>query len=204
MHNTPATIESKSIDNGLNRHTLEAFIAKLDGNDLDNIHRINAVNERCIAEAMRNVGIVRATVDFSGGGDSGEFDEPQFWDAQGSEVTFDMPRTFLVGFNRDFCFETRTWVGSFHLSELPLDGAISGHVESVVMQTGTDWYNNDGGFGGWSMDLASGEVGLTIDINIVEAHNEHFEARAIGQLDDDGDAHPDALLDNEGLSLPAH
>lgn len=72
-----------------------------------------------------------------------------------------------------------------------------------MSRAGINWYDNDSGSGNWFMDLETGTVELTIDVNVIEPYNEHSENRGIGQLHDGGEECPEHL-ERTDLQLPAH
>jgi hypothetical protein len=187
----------------LDKATLHAFIASLDTSDPEVVARISALNERVIAGAAKAHGISKISLDFAGGGDSGEFGEPTFLGIDGTLMEGVELAVFVVKTDREFSVETRECIWKVSLCEMALDEAVTEHVEHQVSLQGVNWYDNEGGQGDWCMDLVEGKVTLSIDVNVVESYTEHNETTPIGFLPGTRFA-PVQGLDSSGTELPNH
>lgn len=88
---------------------------------------------------LRNMGIEKVRVDFSGGGDSGDIDNVTALDKNDNDVT--MPEEY---------------VHQIHELVWPL------------LNDGEDWWNNDGGNGDFTIHLESGTYDRTINVRITD------------------------------------
>jgi hypothetical protein len=139
-----------------------------------------------IKQIFTGTPVVRIEVTFQGGGDSGDINRPGYYDKDGKEIVDEMPKwgmtkdpsdTYTIGkltmFNHVAFPITCTaepvryvFNGTFPMKQQKytevrtfnnVDEFIEDLVHGEAMDSGHDWYNNDGGGGSWELDLTTGE-----------------------------------------------
>ena len=103
------------------------------------------------------LGVPSAKITFSGGGDSGDFDDADLIDIHHKIRDETQPDTYVYIDNPKWTQDHDT------LTQLVKDVA-----EKWVEGTGADWYNNDGGGGEVSFDFKTGEVSGSLYQNVTE------------------------------------
>lgn len=115
-------------------------------------------NLQVVLPVLREHGVSQVDVNFDGSGDSGCVDgatyEPRDFD--GSAV---MVRTRSYSrFHRD-----DQWVTELEEREVTMDDAVASIVDDYLSETNVDWYNNDGGYGEFKIDVDVGSVFLEVN-----------------------------------------
>jgi hypothetical protein len=86
-------------------------------------------------------------VNFSGGGDSGEIDHGELFDASNRPISME-GITFDWTFDSDhFISATNKWKTITETKTLPLAEILQRITEQMLEESGHDWYNNEGGQG---------------------------------------------------------
>lgn len=203
MNTDLASVQPELSGHQIDRATLHAFIQSLDANDPDNREKIKTVNERVIAGEAKEMGVSRIEVNFAGCGDSGELDDPIFNNVEGTELELNTSKCILfIKSERKFKALDRTWGHEFYLEECQLDDAVTQHVDGLLEDNGTNWYDQDGGSGHYIMDLEANTAELAINVNVVESHCEHSETKEIGVKAESGQP-VDLLAGKTGRDQPA-
>lgn len=103
-----------------------------------------------IVFTMRTRGVVRAVGDYSGSGDSGQFDGVTFYGVGGGRV--DVPETVTVPV--EFTNEDPYTGSETQTREVQsLAAAVETLTLAALDASGHDWYNNDGGQGQFVIEL---------------------------------------------------
>lgn len=133
---------------------------------LDNLRRVLPILEQ------HNIDSV--TVTFSGSGDSGAIDDVYY----APQIAASM-RTIPVEqitLNRVF---DRIWMTTAASETVSLDQAIMNITDNYLVETGVNWYDNDGGYGELEIDVAGRSVRLDVNVNYTQSENEFCETKNI-------------------------
>lgn len=60
-----------------------------------------------------------------------------------------------------------------------LEEAIDALTNDYLEETGVDWYNNDGGYGDWIVDVQSLIVSLVVNVRFTDERTEYTAERNI-------------------------
>lgn len=136
----------------------------------------NEVHKRNIAAiitASQGLLIKSIRVEFDGGGDEGGIEEPAFTDAQGAtlseisnEITVSQIEAKYDPVKNDTIYQPVSVT-------CRLGRAVSYVVEEMIAATGVNWYDGEGGFGHWELDVESGELDFAIETRFVETETAH-------------------------------
>lgn len=105
---------------------------------------------------LKDLGIQRVNIEFSGSGDSGDIDEVHFYTINDLDVTSDVIYEFS------------------NKSEIDIDNQIRDFGWEIInnkVDTVGDWVNNEGGFGSIIIDVES----QTYDLNYSQRTTEDFD-----------------------------
>ena len=102
---------------------------------------------------LRNMGIEKVRVDFSGGGDSGDITDTEYLDDKGNVLDIDIHKEAIS----ELCSET-----------------LLNNIE--------DWWNNDGGFGTVKIDVNTGDYTIDNHIRITEIEDYSHEGSLIEEV----------------------
>lgn len=121
-------------------------------------------DRRLFLTTLKLMGIKFVTVEFSGGGDSGEISGISAQDAQGKEVNLDVD--YPQGWERrsDWNSDTNKWIESVERKSRKLPEMLEALTYDALENCGHDWYNNDGGQGSLNIDFSTSPP--TIDMNL--------------------------------------
>lgn len=138
-----------------------------------------ALAPRCYRENLRRVlpllqepGIREVIVSFDGSGDSGSIWDVRFepaWEGEEPIVSI-----LKVASRQDP--DSRRWIESPVIEEVPLKEAISTLAYDYLEETDVDWYNNEGGYGDLTIDVRAGTVALMFHRRLIESTCEYSEA----------------------------
>lgn len=139
-----------------------------------------------IKQIFTGTPVVRVEVTFQGGDDSGDINCPEYFNKDGKRIVDAMPKwvmtndpsdTYAIGkltmFNH-VTFPITYTVETLRYKFIPgkplsqekyksqrtyknVDEFIEDLVHGEAMDSGYDWYNNDGGGGSWKLDLTTGK-----------------------------------------------
>lgn len=125
---------------------------------------VNPDEYKLFMSTLRTLGAVRATVHFSGGGDSGDITAVLVMNS--SHVAID-----LTDLRMPFTQEIGRWEGN-QLVNKKVTGMTSYEdilrtlCEQALDTTDLDWYNNDGGQGDLTIDFTQSPPSITLDVGI--------------------------------------
>jgi len=119
---------------------------------------------------LRAAGVAIVRLCFDGSGDSGMLYDPDFLDADGQVVSVEGLR----------CAVWRRGPDGPTPSVMPLKEVIDRAAESYLDSTQVDWYNNDGGYGEFSIDVIRGEFTCEVNTRFTESSCEHLETHSLG------------------------
>ena len=139
-----------------------------------------------IKQIFTGTPVVRIEVTFQGGGDSGDINHPEYYNKDGKEIVDELPKwsdmeqvkeRYVTG-KRDMfnhvTFPVTCMAETLRYKFIPgkplsqekyveertyknVDEFIEDLVHGEAMDSGHDWYNNDGGGGSWELDLTTGK-----------------------------------------------
>jgi len=123
---------------------------------------------------LRTLGVAKLVVTFSGGGDSGDIESV---DAYNAGQTAAIPLTAQIPWSSDeSCFdeEHKTW------AEVTKEGLMS--IEEIAKELtlkaleaqGLDWYNNDGGQGSLEIDFSNSPPTINLEVGINHMTTEDY------------------------------
>lgn len=128
-------------------------------------------SQRALEDALpvlRAAGVAIVRLCFDGSGDSGMLYDPEFLNADGQVVAVD-GLSCTVGRGGESATPT----------VMPLREVIDKAVESYLDSTQVDWYNNDGGYGEFSIDVIEGAFTCEVNTRFTESSCEHFETHSL-------------------------
>lgn len=139
---------------------------------------------------LRLLGVFKVTVDFQGGGDSGEIQQAAFYNAQDQDITMDLmhytmaweetyteypPLTDAISITfpsirPESVVKTRT-------NDLGFEEIMQKLVEQHLESTGLDWYNNNGGQGAFIIDFSTSppSIKLVVGVNYTSTEEHVFD-----------------------------
>lgn len=127
--------------------------------------------QKAIYDCLVAHGIDSLTVEGSGGGDSGSIDTLTF-----TKDGVDLP--FKADDEISYLKSIRDWQTKVVMtSEITttLKASIEDLVYAEVEATGIDWFNNEGGFFAFCLDVKNGDYTLSVDINVMDSSVVHDE-----------------------------
>lgn len=128
---------------------------------------------------LRDAGVVVVQLEFDGSGDSGMLDQPRCLDAEGQEVS-------LAGLT---CTVPRGAMdGRLSSVNVPVEEVIYEASERYLDSTDVDWYNNDGGYGHFEINVVAGEFTCEVNVRYTESTCEHFEEISLDPGDTEAQA----------------
>ena len=140
-----------------------------DSNTTDDDLRLQVLarNKAVLFSALRAAGIAVVTITFDGYGDSGQFEAPHALTAENIEapIPLDQLAIEVVAFGSDApTIETVT------------TGELVERLAYEFLEAKHDgWENDDGGFGEFRFDVASGTITLDYDERYTETKNYTYE-----------------------------
>ena len=114
---------------------------------------------------LRELEVESIHINFSGSGDSGQIDDVTIEPESAESV-----RVSYLSVTREF--EDGHYVSRQQEVEAPLNEVITDIVYEYLDDTGVDWYNNDGGYGEFNLDVESNELTMTVNQNFMESTTE--------------------------------
>lgn len=127
---------------------------------------------------LRTLGVSKLVVTFSGGGDSGDIESV---DAYNAGQTAAIPLTAQIPWSSDekyFNMDEGTWEKRTKEEVMTLEKIAKDLTLQALEDQGLDWYNNDGGQGTLEIDFATSPPTITLDVGInytsVEEHSFDF------------------------------
>ena len=115
---------------------------------------------------LSTLGVAKLIVNFSGGGDSGDIDSI---DAYNADMNTEIPLTAQIPWSSDekyFNMDEGTWVKRTKEEVMTLEKIARGLTVQALEDQGLDWYNNDGGQGTLEIDFATSPPTITLDVGI--------------------------------------
>ncbi len=173
-YNKPASFEVRSaIHNILG---LEMPRAEREDNDATENQTDNLkTNLLAICNRLRMIGVMRVVADFDGCGDSGTVDCPTLYGE--NDVKID-----LNAENRDISvnyidavthwdIETHRRTYTYETSVLSLEDALAQVIECHIDSKGQDWYNNDGGWGEYELNVTDSTYSMNINVRYTQSES---------------------------------
>lgn len=128
-------------------------------------------NLAAVLPALRGSGVEQVVVRFDGYGDSGTIDAAlcRFpgdgpYDLQSLPDTPRVPSMTYRSF-----YENGAYRATRESQDVSLSDAFQRIVEDYLDRSGVDWYNNEGGFGEFTLDVETGCCRLTVETRIQES-----------------------------------
>ena len=124
---------------------------------------------------LKVLGGHKAVVSFSGGGDSGEIDHGELFDASNHPISME-GITFDWTSNSDrWVSTTNKWKTVVETQTLPLAEILRRITEQMLEESGHDWYNNEGGQGQLEILLYTNPPTITLNVGINVVNTEDHE-----------------------------
>lgn len=155
---------------------IDAALATLDPCNHEHKVVLREVNFNNLIAHLEAAGVASVDVDFDGCGDSGSIEEASCFDANETPMTLtDSPieMDLLVVDHGHFDSTSQKWVSEIVRKTLPLAQALDDFIEDEVEGTGINWYDNDGGFGYWRLNVAERLLDFEINVRYTESNCEH-------------------------------
>lgn len=115
---------------------------------------------------LRTLGVSTLTVNFSGGGDSGNIDSV---DAYNAEKTAAIPLTSQIPWSSDekyFDMEAKDWVKRTTNKLMSIEEIAKELTLQALENEGLDWYNNAGWQGTLEIDFSTSPPTIQLDVGI--------------------------------------
>jgi Family of unknown function (DUF6878) len=112
-----------------------------------------ARNKNLIFAALAEAGIHSVTVDYDGGGDSGQIESIEAWNPTGDRIPLPSNRKLLLALGNP----------NDPLTEMNLEAAIETLAWDYLEETHTGWEDNDGAFGTFSFYVPDRTITLKHD-----------------------------------------
>lgn len=122
---------------------------------------------------LKVLGGHKVVVNFSGGGDSGEIDHGELFDANDHPINME-GITFDWTSNSDRWVEGK-WQTVVETQTLPLAEILQRITEQMLEDSGHDWYNNEGGQGQLEILLYTTPPTITLNVGINVTTTEDHE-----------------------------
>lgn len=127
---------------------------------------------------LRTLGVAKLIVNFSGGGDSGDIESV---DAYNADMKTEIPLTTQIPWSSDekyFNMDEDTWEKRTKEEVMTLEKIAKDLTLQALEDQGLDWYNNDGGQGTLEIDFATSPPTIILDVGInytsVDEHSFDF------------------------------
>jgi hypothetical protein len=124
---------------------------------------------------LRTLGVAKLIVNFSGGGDSGDIESV---DAYNADMKTEIPLTTQIPWSSDgnyFNMNKGTWEKRTKEEVMTLEKIAKELTFKALEDQGLDWYNNDGGQGTLEIDFSTSPPTIQLDVGInytsVEEHS---------------------------------
>lgn len=135
----------------------------------------NKDSKTLLLTLLKVMGGYKVEVSFSGGGDSGSIDDVNLLDSNGESID-------LQGAEFEWQRETsfhdgNEWRKSMKTEVMPVFEILRGITEDALNETDLDWYNNEGGQGQLTIDLAQDppKIDLLVEINYTHTESHNFD-----------------------------
>lgn len=136
-----------------------------------------------ILPVLRSKKITDVYVSFDGCGDSGAIEEPTFTrsrDKKTGEIeTVCVDKIFCLSLVNNRSWNGSTWVSNLSEKKVSLADAMHEVVNDYLEAANVDWYNNDGGFGSFKLNVQRGDCSISVYQRYTEESCEFFEERDI-------------------------
>jgi hypothetical protein len=151
----------------------DVFILK--GSEMSTKAFPNKEQKTMFLNMLKVLGGHTVVVNFSGGGDSGEIDHGELFDANLKTIS-------MEGITFDWTFESDHWVSTTNkwktvveTQTLPLAEILQRITEQMLEESGHDWYNNEGGQGKLEILLYENPPTITLNVGINVVNTEDHE-----------------------------
>jgi hypothetical protein len=140
---------------------------------------------------LRLNGVSKIVANFSGGGDCGEIESPEFFNAAGEHIN--LTDTMLDWVERQSRWDdTHTsWQEYTSYAKKSVSYIAHDIVNQLVDSSGLDWYNNEGGQGCVVIDFLSSPPKVTVEMGInvttVDEHEFDYTEDFFGELNTEED-----------------
>lgn len=126
---------------------------------------------------VRLLGITEILVEFSGSGDSGNVEDPRFYDAHDADITAQVATKDLEWPETVGNLVDGEWKTSEVLLLRSLTNIVAEMADYALEQSGLDWYNNDGGQGDmrFTFTPAGMDVLLSVSVNTTTTEDSSYE-----------------------------
>ena len=115
---------------------------------------------------LSTLGVAKLIVNFSGGGDSGDIDSI---DAYNADMNTEIPLTAQIPWSSDenyFNMDEGTWEKRTKEEVMTLEKIAKELTLQALEDQGLDWYNNDGGQGTLEIDFSTSPPTIQLDVGI--------------------------------------
>ena len=114
---------------------------------------------------VKLLGIYNIRIEFDGSGDSGSINDVYFFDRNNEQINVEEERYMWA--EPVSIFKNGQWQVETTPEKLELIEDVFKSITSVALdETQLDWYNNDGGYGEFTIDLATSPPEIKLEVNI--------------------------------------
>jgi hypothetical protein len=129
---------------------------------LEAVTKANALNKPIVFDALAAAGLTRITVEFDGGGDSGQIEEIV---AYAGEAPVELPSVSLT------LRRAARDKGDSKATTVSLRDAIETLCYDYLSQSHGGWENNDGAYGSFEFDVRKRRIRLDFNERFTDARN---------------------------------
>lgn len=131
-------------------------------------------HRKLLLTTLRMMGVKSILVEFSGGGDSGDIQQPYALNAQSTEVDLSAP---IVWPKERSVLKNHVWSKISEEQTQPISDVLRNLTNEALENQHLDWYNNDGGQGHLEIDFSIDppSIQLYVGINETVTHDHNFD-----------------------------
>ncbi len=126
-------------------------------------------NLRTLLPILREQGITSIRVTFDGSGDSGCIDGIE---TEPLDIALDESRLVTIITNQVY-HDSHQWKERCNETQISLKEAIHNITYDYLEETGVNWYDDDGGYGIFEIDVCEGTTSMDVNIRYIETHSEN-------------------------------
>lgn len=129
--------------------------------------------KRLLLTLLKVMGGRKVVVSFDGSGDSGSIDDVNLLDQEGNLIDLKGAEFEWPCRSSEADPLTNKWRVIYKNTVMPLSDILVQITEDALEEEGLDWYNNEGGFGQFTIDLTQTPPKIELDVNIRITETEH-------------------------------
>lgn len=126
-----------------------------------------------LVAALKMHGVASINVNFNGEGDSGALEEPEFYTVDRALVNLDEQQLEWV--ETSSSWRNGEWFTSTHTAMRSIPDIVRDVAYAALSLSRYDWYNNNGGYGSFNIDLEEMPPKITLDMHLRTVVTDDYE-----------------------------